>query len=290
MVLIEGVGDEVTICLLVLLIVAVLALAWFSTSVSDLGTVNVIVVDRQGFQRLLQRISNLTGRNIQAVPQDGQQNQEADTPAASTPESGVEDVATAQNEDSESEPAEQAQADSGVSNDNISTEATSTAEVLSSQPTESSHVTELPDLSCVRDEAVNQSSTEDPQTVPETENILSRELLCKSRLAFFDKQTSNETVENIAEGDSNEPQLSVETSDGAESSPARDSELGAEAAAPVTSSVETPQPSSGDTSIPSIEDEEECLEGHIRIRLKYLNDTQRLVQAKPEDTIGEFKR
>lgn len=49
---------------------------------------------------------------------------------------------------------------------------------------------------------------------------------------------------------------------------------------------------SAESNSTSQENEEEFapLEGHIRIRLKYLDDRQRWVQAKPEDTIGQFKR
>ena len=31
-------------------------------------------------------------------------------------------------------------------------------------------------------------------------------------------------------------------------------------------------------------------EGHIRVKLRYLNQTQTVVQARPDDTIAEFKQ
>ena len=34
----------------------------------------------------------------------------------------------------------------------------------------------------------------------------------------------------------------------------------------------------------------ERMDGHIRVKVKFLNENQRWVQAKPEDTIGHFKR
>lgn len=50
MALIEGVGDEVTILVGILVILVVLTLAWISTGVADRPFVSVIVLDRQTFQ------------------------------------------------------------------------------------------------------------------------------------------------------------------------------------------------------------------------------------------------
>ena len=52
--------------------------------------------------------------------------------------------------------------------------------------------------------------------------------------------------------------------------------------APPRSSIAAPP---GDT-----EENQTADEGHIRIRLKYLDDRQRLVQARPQDTVGQFKQ
>ncbi len=52
MTLIEGVGDEVTIFLGLILLAVVVVLAWISTSVPDLGSIRVIILDHTNFHRL----------------------------------------------------------------------------------------------------------------------------------------------------------------------------------------------------------------------------------------------
>ena len=55
--MIEGIGDEVTICFLAFLLFLVLTIAWISTQVSEQPLINIIVLDRATFQRLLSRLS-----------------------------------------------------------------------------------------------------------------------------------------------------------------------------------------------------------------------------------------
>ena len=51
-----------------------------------------------------------------------------------------------------------------------------------------------------------------------------------------------------------------------------------------------PAPPTVGESITEGETDEPLQSGHIKIRIKYLDDRQKLVQARPEETIGEFKR
>ena len=52
MTLIEGVGDEVTVFVGLLLILLIVCLAWISTNVPDLGGIRVIILDHTNLHRL----------------------------------------------------------------------------------------------------------------------------------------------------------------------------------------------------------------------------------------------
>ena len=79
----------------------------------------------------------------------------------------------------------------------------------------------------------------------------------------------------------------VSTPTSASDSEVRQRNISTERTAPEPRETTPAAASDQDTSdIP----ESERLDGHIRVRLKYLDERQRLVQARPDSTIEQFKR
>lgn len=121
-------------------------------------------------------------------------------------------------------------------------------------------------------------SSNDEQTESGS-SLVDHETIRQRRLAFLSKEKGS-----AANGHSGETQTEAargDVTDGAEPSADNNetSRLGPQRNVDEESSVE-----------PSMLQEIELNDGNIRVKLKYLNDTQRLVQTNPLETIGQFKR
>ena len=106
--------------------------------------------------------------------------------------------------------------------------------------------------------------------------------LRQRRLAFFTNPRSNDSTSTTSGAS---PDIGS-TSVGTDTAPT-----------PSEEPRSTPQPEPQQTPVAepdappeSVSEEFEPLDGHIRIRIKYLDDRQRWVQARPEETVGQFKR
>ena len=218
--LIEGVGDEVTVCFGIFTILSLMILAWLFTHVSD-PIIRVIVLDRDAFRRLIQRI-----RNIQS--------------------GGAAPVQTNTNDPMTSETHEQ-------------------EEEVTSPDTQTRVATE--------GENVSESVSSEP---------ISREEQVES--------TTVHTVPPPITGTDDVPAKTLFSSESAHSSVMQTNDTDVSAS---TGPVETNNTGGNDVPISKDDSEEEAVdvpEGSIRIKIKYLDDRQKIVYAKPDITLGKFKR
>jgi hypothetical protein len=237
MVLIEGVGDEVVVCFGMMLALLILILAWISTNVSDSHLISVIVVDMRNFQRLLQRIGNITQRPLTGAAANNATEQSGNGEDAAESEARDADDATV--------PPPEPDQSSPLLND-------IEAELLDSAA--------APNPDNPEDSGVDPN--DDAGIDPASDDYIppsSDDQLRQRRVAFFNKIHGDAKSENPSES-----------------------------TCPDTN-TNPPREGSTEENVEESQEESPRLEGHIRIRLKYLDDRKRLVQAKPEDTIAEFK-
>ncbi|XP_046393970.1 transmembrane and ubiquitin-like domain-containing protein 1 [Ischnura elegans] len=220
--LIEGIGDEVIQFFVVVFIIVVGLLAWWSTSIAEQPLVRaVLVLEMMTRQRLeTNSTAQPTGENsidTGQIPSPSNLEEESETAAG--------DVTNSLKENSE--------VVSSPSGDNTNSSSGATFE----------------DTEVVND--VESSSTNEEGTD-----------VIRKRLAYFEKKTVTPHV--------------VESSTTGSDSHTED--------VPESSVTHPPNENTEE------DDNDENSPGVIRIRLKYLNDTQKLVVGNLEEQLGEFKR
>ena len=307
--LIEGIGDEVTVTVGLIFVFLFLLLAWASTNVAY-QPFTVIVLDRRSLQAIVQRIrQQATG----AAAQNGQAGSGGGrlpgTAAQNDEEEEDDNHDNAEEEEENKEPAEGAGEASGQGGDTKDDAEDDSSAIESGEPSSSEHVD------------ANVSNAEDGSTVNSSEVLqetvssdihdisgdasqatgacrvtdLSETELRQRRLAFFTGQrpertsTTGESDINTSNVEGpNTSSVDVSTSSGLRQT---DTEPNQGEGPSDQTDNDTGEGNEQD-AYPSTENIENIdrIEGHIRIRLKYLDERQRLVQAKPEDTIGDFKR
>lgn len=275
---IEGVGDEVTILVTILLAAILIYIAWLSTSVSERPLVRIVVLDRARFQEFLHRFVQ---RNLHPVQATDSRASEQTAP----PDQNVvtENISLEHNESSKSSttissettlrvsPSDKAQAGTGQES---SQENDKAATATSDVPVDvQMNVNQQTDVAVDREERI----LEAPQV---TQTFLDSFLLSTRSDGSGQSQPADVT--------GSQPQHILTASvmsDGANNASSTSSSQ------PETSEMSSSDEQRRQSSESTNTEAEELLpEGHIRIRLKYLDERQRLVQARPEDTIGQFKR
>jgi len=82
--LIEGIGDEVTVLVTSLLVLAVIIIAWTSTHVDVRTHTSVVIIDRERFGELLRRVRGIAVRAHAAVETDADVASQSSVSAAET--------------------------------------------------------------------------------------------------------------------------------------------------------------------------------------------------------------
>lgn len=252
--LIEGVGDEVTVFFAVVLLFLILCIAWVSTNIQELPFFSVIVIE---FTRRHTRI--------------GQQNP---TESASSSSSNSSDASSSDNGERNTSPSlvEEILNDleTPLGNDSSNDESVEHENVpKTSESPKNEGTNELASTS------TNSESTSTENVAESVEEDLpaSETELRQRRVAFFAKSGCSTESKNTSEikQDNNEQENSSsslgQTDSESRNAGSRSSNERNETTGEQTSQAEK-----------------------VTIRLKYLNDTQRNVEASLDDTIDQFRR
>ena len=220
MTIVEGFGDEVTILLLIFLAIIVLGIAWMSTSVDSSLFIHVIVLDRDRFSALIQRIRALALR----IPPN--------SPELNGQSGGIQEVVSPlQHGNPEAE---------GISSSNSAQE---------------------------RTEVVGQNCDVRPDVIQEVSDLDERP---DSEIATTELNAERIEVPNLLIS----PEINTGTTCEAGNS-SKD----------LPSEQNNCEPENGKEA-----KTESLPDGHIVIRLQYVDGRQRTVHARPNETIGDFKR
>lgn len=274
---IEGVGDEVTITLALIAVLCIILVAWISTGIRDIPFIRVVIVQ-------------LTRRRQQ--PAETVESLEADLLVQhpdTTSETEVDNDTSAQPTTQEV-PADETK----VPPDRTESDSVNVGEAGTSDKTEDGNI----------DEA--RGSVED--VAPETVENLTATQLRQRRLEFF-KDFSAGDGRDLVTDQCSESKNSADEKCVKAKLPSNDKSKESEIRTPqqkslsdlasslLSSELENSrkeQAESGDRETQSVPREDQSTEtetaDEIRVRLKYLNDTQRLVKASPSETIGNFRR
>ncbi len=292
MTLIEGVGDEVTIFFSVVFVLLILFFAWISTNVSDHNLISVIVVDSRSFQRLLHRLGSLTQRQLNLGPgnpvdqgQEAHENVREEEAPDNTQASDNQENIQSDSELQSAEPAGESEVATTDIEPVVSSETSCEVRDTSVESIDTSNKTHDSEA------AVGQQPSQS-ELRPQTEDQLRQR-----RVAFFDKLQSSPPTEcdpSLVQQNTTTTAPQHITNETKQAEPATHTDHTSHSTLPPS---ETTSPPSGDSEQSTENvgqgqrtEEVVCLAGHIRIRLKYLDERQRLVQAKPDETIGDFKR
>ena len=294
---IEGVGDEVTITVAAIAILAIILVAWISTGIRDIPFIRVVVVQ-------------LTRRRRQPQTDSAVERIEAEL-LVRQPENVLETDDTSG--DNVAEPVV-AQSENSV--DFRETEVSAGGDNASANSLET-NVEEKTDNDSKDNTVENENLETEEDIVPvDVENLNASELR-QRRVEFFKgpNQSSSVTDNGIQDfeqsvvnkaNESNETEEKLETSDerGKESETETKS-LNSKRLSDLASNLlneelensrkEQTDSRNSQTETRSNENQStgtgsETPDDEIRVRLKYLNDTQRLVTALPSETIGNFRR
>ena len=272
MAVIEGIGDEVIILLTLLVIFLMVALAWISTHVRE-PLLEIFIIDGSRIGNLIQRLQERRRGSARAVETtvDGPQAQSDET----------ENVTTSNETSSDS------------SENNTNTDNGATVENDSQVDiSESQNSGDNEEIGSPVDGEINSSTNDNIETnnsldTNNSEPPTSTSELRQRRLNFFKVNPLTE------QSSSTQPQLQ-ELSEPASTPASGRGEASNEEAA--TTSPDETVSSQGSPSTP-LDDPaandnaaSEPPDGHIRVRLKYLDDRQKLVHASPDDTVAQFKR
>lgn len=275
---IEGVGDEVTITLAVIAVLCIILVAWISTGIRDIPFIRVVIVQ-------------LTRRRQH--PAETVESLEADLlvhhPDA-TSEAEVDNDSLAQPTTQEV-PADEAE----VPPDRTKNDSLNVGEAGTSDQSEDRNTDD------------SKGSLEEAIAPENVENLTATQLR-QRRLEFF-KDPSAGDGRDLVTGQCSESKNNADEKCVKAKLPSNDKSKESEIRTPqqkslsdlasslLSSELENSRKEhaeSGDRETQSVPRENHSTEtetaDEIRVRLKYLNDTQRLVKASPSETIGNFRR
>ncbi|XP_041371716.1 transmembrane and ubiquitin-like domain-containing protein 1 [Gigantopelta aegis] len=326
--LIEGLGDEVTFAFVLLTVILVAVIAWVSTHTREIPFISVIVVELSRRSEQDRRVGNSgdsSTPNESNIPEGEADATETNESVAS--ENSLCDNTTQKAspiDDSASEVASGTEGSGVLENDDSVTTVTdhscTVTDLLSTQgdvmgKTDGLNaITEIKGGNNISSDSVpgsrqvtegSENSAGNNATECDTTDATRQHMeseLRHRRLAFFDgsnrgsnsaDDTSSSHTNKQSHGNShsNSAAATSETSASAPSSclstPLGEAEV--EGELPATDRVNLAEPGTG--SARSCDASELSESGsEIRVRLKYLNDTQRLVYTRPSQTVQEFRR
>lgn len=275
---IEGVGDEVTIAATIIAVLSIILVAWVSTGIRDIPFIRVVVVQLTRRRRQAEETVESHEDDLLVQHPDNATEAEPD-PVAEPVTQGVESDAA------------EGPVDRTDSNTNIAeTEANDEAETETNNK--------------------NEDSIDEEDVAPSTVENLSATELRQRRLEFYKDSSStdgrNQVTDQTLESKNSVDEKSVKdrSSSNGKSKEAEIKSPHQKSLSDLASSLlstELENSRRGRTESRQSEGESENQPrgsgnqssetvDEIRVRLKYLNDTQRLVKASPSDTIGNFRR
>ncbi|KAH3699252.1 transmembrane and ubiquitin-like domain-containing protein 1 [Dreissena polymorpha] len=274
---IEGVGDEVTIAFIITLIIGIILVAWISTGIREIPFIRVIIVQlRRQHARINQDLPSPSQPGT--VPEEASGSSDAGNlqpevtaafNAATTPESSSDDDGTsvdgavARGSLDSSEETCRDLSDAGISN----VEQSESEGALSNLSADELRQRRLDFLS---GKSVQTASNN--EVLPSNESVESSTQHFSPPAGTSDNLTASVAKKSLTQLASNLLSQPIETlqNDGNTDQQNVCSESG---------NLDQSEQSDADR-----------LPGEIRVRIKFLNDTQRLVTAQHTETIGNFRR
>lgn len=253
MALVEGVGDEVTLLLGALLLLLLCAAVWLSTSLGHGGglgggtLVSVVVLDRDRFSQLLQRVRERVSGGAQALGRDGgaggasgvaSSNDQSLGSDADGPQGHAQLPAESDSRESVEQDTDSTREELDVDQSEHAVQGQETVRLITDTQEKSERETVLEDTVSAQSEAGSMDAAHCP---PSCEHGTSVEV----------------TAESEGRGE--------------------EGTVGARA----VGSDATVAGGSESLSRP---------EGHVRIRLQFVDGRQRMVSSHPDSTLGAFKR
>ena len=294
---IEGVGDEVTLTVAVIAVLVIVVVAWLSTGIRDIPFIRVVVVQ-------------LTRRRHQPRTDAAVERIEAEL-LVREPDNVLEVDNSNDNEAEQVAQNESSENSLDSTGNEVSVGDSASANALETKET---NVEEKTD--CENNEADENTALENEEDIsPVTVENLSASELRQRRVEFFKDPTqsssrtdsginnADQCVENKANdsketgeklGTSNEKAKESETETNKSLKSKRLSDLASNLLNEELENSRKEQTGSRNSQSETSRNENQSTgtgsETEIRVRLKYLNDTQRLVTASPSETIGNFRR
>ena len=286
---IEGVGDEVTITIAVTAVLVIILVAWISTGIRDIPFIRVVVVQ-------------LTRRRQQTQADRAAERIEAEL-LVQQPENVLE---TETSSDNVAEPVAQSE----DSLDSRATEVSASGDNANTSTVET-HVEKKTDGDSKDNTDEEKTSVNEEDIAPVNVENLSASELRQRRVEFFNGSaqsgtlTDNDTqdAEQISENNANnEKDEKLESSSDEKATESEPKSLNSKRLSDLASNLlneelensrkEQTDSRNSQSETRSSENQSTGSEtpDEIRVRLKYLNDTQRLVTASPSETIGNFRR
>lgn len=271
--LIEGVGDEVTVVFTIFLIFLLLCIAWFSTNIQELPFFSIIVIDFTRRQnRNAQQTNSVEASDSSAVSSTSSEESTGDTSI----QEETDNASRSSSVDSVNEQVTGAESQIPVQTDDVS---------KTKDKKESSNENVITEES--GEDRVLEDRNEDSDDLPTTETELRRR-----RVAFFSDK--NQVIETKKENRNHESETIVINDRNPSNSSNNElpSNLQNNESNKTSESVknETENLNSAEINVSSESETNSSQSDKVRIRLKYLNDTQRNVEASLEDTIEQFRR
>ncbi|XP_045209478.2 transmembrane and ubiquitin-like domain-containing protein 1 [Mercenaria mercenaria] len=322
---IEGIGDEVTIGVSVLLGLCILFVAWLSTGIREIPFISVIIVQLTRRREVqtensntnsntenVESVNNSSGDNAENADQGEATQSTSETVVDSSKDTAGRTEVEKENTREKSEPV----ASGSVSD--LGTYITETGEVQkdSKQTNNETDNTDLDTVDNIEQETDASNEAVSAEFEPEICPVSNTELR-ERRINFFssqtpgkvpcDNQSLNQSEEKCPESD----RTNSESKPSSDVKPKSLSKLASDLLSEPLLSNNSPSNDSvsvnsepADTSINRDSAEQSGSQsetgsglqdpglepGEIRVRIKFLNDTQRLVTALATETIGNFRR
>ncbi|CAH1775184.1 unnamed protein product [Owenia fusiformis] len=259
--LIEGIGDEVLVLFAVLSVLLLAIVAWVSTSVADLPFVSVIIFERRQAQQTDDTTEQVNEENL-------------NTETVGTENNVTENDAT----DNHEEVAQDVEEEVNHANGSVEHEIIdgSNIEDVKFEKESNSEDINIDNDSNIEDNESNIESCEIAEP-PQNESELRQR-----RVEFF-SQNASASIQSPTLA----PQADKTEAESTQNKQDRQNVTPTTIAAPTSENSERTASSINNENA-SFEDG--IPEGHIKVRIKYLDERQRQVFAKPETTIQNFRR
>ncbi|XP_067686735.1 transmembrane and ubiquitin-like domain-containing protein 1 [Haliotis asinina] len=286
--LIEGLGDEVTLIFCLVTFIVVLLIAWLSTHTRDIPFFSLIVVELTQRATLRRQLAD-ANQQTQGHPETPQlqnagetQDGIADAAPGDAASDAVSDAVPVSDTDSPTVESDDVQKDASVLEEDV-------VNVHSQVDTPGSGA--LPRTSQLDDDNViarEISRTTKSSRTLQTSNVDSQDVNSESS-----EDAGKNTAALSSSAETVQPVVTASTQLRQRHVPSREPPSPCPTSSSPSSSCPTSSPSTTGVSSGTHQDvlnQSSDNQGQIRIRLKYLNDTQRLVYSNPGDTIGQFRR